>query len=101
MNLDYQERDGGVSLRLKVIPKAKQNQLKPNETGELVCRLQAPPVDGKANEALIAYLAETFGIRRAQVTIVSGEKSRKKTVFLKGVAAEQLRESLFREEKSG
>ncbi len=85
-------------MRLKVIPKAKQNQLKVSESGELVCRLQAPPVDGKANEALIAYLANTFGIRRAQVSIVSGEKSRKKTVFVEGLNAELIRERVAREE---
>ncbi len=47
-------------------------------------RLAAPPVDGKANEALIGFLAETFGVRQRDVSIASGASSRRKIVRISG-----------------
>jgi hypothetical protein len=53
----------------------------------LVVAVNAPPVDGKANEAVVRVLAETFGVARGAVTIVRGETGKKKTVRLAGVVA--------------
>lgn len=64
-----------MKLTIKVIPKAKKNEIK----GEKVY-LKAPPVEGKANEALIAFLAEHFGVKKKQITIIKGEKSRNKVI---------------------
>jgi len=45
----------------------------------------APPVDGEANAAVIEAIAEAFGVRRAAVTIVHGERGRRKTLAIEGV----------------
>ncbi len=57
-------------------------------------RLQAPPVDGAANAALIAFLAETLGVRQRQVQILSGHTSRRKSVLVSGLGKEQVTEKL-------
>jgi uncharacterized protein len=52
--------------------------------------LQAPPVDGRANEALVEFLAELFHVRRAEVTIAAGQRARNKTVLIRGRSAADL-----------
>jgi uncharacterized protein (TIGR00251 family) len=78
-------------LTLKVTPNAKRSEiLGPVEIagGEiaLAIKLKAPPVDGKANQALITFLAKTLGVPRNTVTILRGEKSRVKVVEVEGVS---------------
>ena len=68
-------------IHIKVIPGAKKNSLK-SENDQLKVYLTAPPVDGKANEALIEYLAEYYGVRKSMVTIIKGLKSRSKIVSI-------------------
>jgi len=66
-------------LNIRVIPKAKQNKIV-EEPGRLKVYLTAPPVEGKANDALIDALAEHFNIKRRQIRIVRGMKGRDKVV---------------------
>jgi uncharacterized protein YggU (UPF0235/DUF167 family) len=54
-------------------------------------RIAEPPVEGAANDALIAYLADLFHIPKRSIRIVSGERGRRKRVALAGVTAEQVR----------
>ena len=65
--------------KIKVIPKAKRNAVQ-EEEGRLRVRVTAPAVGGKANNAVIALLAEHFGVKKSKVKIVRGEKSREKLV---------------------
>jgi len=66
-------------INVRVIPRAKQNKVV-EEAGRWKVYLTAPPVEGKANEALIELLAEHFGVKKRQVRLVRGEKGRDKTV---------------------
>ena len=84
----------GVTLRVRVTPRASRNALAGVQAGALRVRLTAPPVEGAANEALIAYLAELLGIARRQVSIASGLASRSKFVVIVGVDMEQARQRL-------
>jgi uncharacterized protein len=68
-------------VNVRVIPRAKQNKVV-EEAGRLKVYLTAPPVDGKANEALIEVLAEHFGVKKRQLRLIRGEKGRDKTVEL-------------------
>ena len=54
----------------------------------VLIRLAAPPVEGAANEALVAFLSEALGVSRRQITIVSGEKSRDKRLRIAGIERE-------------
>jgi uncharacterized protein (TIGR00251 family) len=77
--------DKGVMLQLHVQPGAKKTEAVGLHGDALKIRLAAPPVDGKANACLIAFLAEQLGVARAAISLVSGESSRAKRVRVCGV----------------
>ncbi len=81
--VSIEERDGGVVLRVRVQPKASREAISGTLEGIKVA-LTAPPVDGEANAALIALVAKRVGLPKSAVRLVSGEKSREKTLFLPG-----------------
>lgn len=66
-------------LNVKVIPNAKRNTIEESENS-LKVYLTAPPLEGKANKALIELLAKHFGIRKSNIRILSGERSREKKI---------------------
>ena len=68
-----------MRLNIKVIPHAKQNKIV-EEAGRFKVYLTAPPVEGKANQALIEFLSEHFKVKRRQVKIIQGQKGRLKIV---------------------
>jgi uncharacterized protein len=81
----WQRTAGGLLLDLKITPNAKADKadgLAPGADGRprLHLRLQAPPVDGKANAAVIAWLANTLGCPRSALAITTGQTSRQKRV---------------------
>ena len=67
------------TLAIRVIPNAKQNKIV-DEGERLKVYLTVPAVDGRANKALIALLAEHFGVRKSSISIIRGEKSRDKVI---------------------
>ena len=69
-----------ATLRVKVKPGARTSSLAPQPDGTWLARVAAPPLDGRANEALIALVATHFGVRKARVTIRSGATARLKTI---------------------
>lgn len=75
----------GVILTVRVIPGAVRSSLHLDRPGELTVRLTSPPVDGRANKELARLLAKNLRIAPSNVTIIRGEKSRAKTVLLKGI----------------
>jgi hypothetical protein len=81
---------GENSFAVWLKPRASRNQLVGVREGALNVALTAPPVEGKANEALVKFLAELLDVRHNQVEIVSGERSRHKVVRVAGVAPEEL-----------
>ena len=68
-----------MRINVRVIPRAKQNKIV-EEPNRLKVYLTTPPVEGKANLALIDLLAEYYGVRRSQIRIISGQKGRDKVV---------------------
>jgi len=77
-----------VLISVRVIPRSSKNSI--GWEGEnLKVRLTAPPVDGAANEALVALLAERLGLPKGQVSIVRGATGRQKTVELTGITFEE------------
>lgn len=84
--------EGGARLRVRVTPRARQTALAGivdvDGRPALAIRLAAPPVDGAANKALLAFLATSLGLPRSRLRIVSGETSRLKTVSLSGASPE-------------
>ena len=70
------------TLKLKVKPGSRDESLTEQDDGTWLARVKAPPVDGKANAAVIALVATHFGLRKAQVSIKSGASGRMKLVQL-------------------
>ena len=83
------EHENGTILRLWVSPNAPRTQAEGRREDRLVVRLKAPPVEGKANRAIRAWACAAFGLRASQVSILRGEKSRRKDVLLEGVALDR------------
>jgi uncharacterized protein (TIGR00251 family) len=83
------------TLAIRVIPRAPRTRVDGERGGAILIRLAAPPVDGAANDALIAFLAEVVGVPRRGVTIVSGLTSRDKRVRVDGVDLEVVRARLL------
>lgn len=73
-----------MRLNIRVIPNAKQNKVV-HEENRLKVYLTAPAIEGKANKALIQFLAEHFQTKRNSVKIIKGEKSRDKVVEITGL----------------
>jgi uncharacterized protein (TIGR00251 family) len=78
---------GGAELDLLVQPRASRTRAVGEHDGRLKLQLAAPPVDGEANAALVEFLAEALGVRKADVAIVRGDTGRRKTVRVAGVSA--------------
>lgn len=75
----------GVTLRLHIQPGAKKTEVVGMHGEALKIRLAAPPVDGKANACLIAFLADRLGVARSAISLVSGDSSRAKRVHVSGL----------------
>ena len=74
------------SLAIKAIPNAPRNEVVGWLGDALKVKLHAPPVEGRANEALCAFIAESVGVARRDVTVLRGETSRLKTIRIDGLS---------------
>jgi len=72
----------GVLLHISVMPNAKRTEVDGLHDGALRVRLAAPPIEGRANEALVAWLAKSLGVRRRDIELLRGESSRRKQVAI-------------------
>jgi hypothetical protein len=85
----------GASFAIRVHPRAKKNAVT-GEVGEaLKISLTAPPIEGRANDACVRFLAELLQVPRSSVTIAAGESSRNKIVRVHGLSASQVAERLY------
>jgi uncharacterized protein (TIGR00251 family) len=84
--------DGSITLELHCQPGAKRTEVVGIHGSALKIRLAAPAVEGRANEALVAFLASSFGVPRRNVTLMRGETGRDKTVRIASPAARPDRE---------
>jgi uncharacterized protein (TIGR00251 family) len=92
--IPVRESAAGPSFAVKVHPRARKNAITGTVGDALKLSLTAPPVEGKANQAVVEFFADFFQISRSSVTITSGESSRLKIVRITGITAEQLRQRL-------
>jgi hypothetical protein len=86
----------GVELDVRVIPRARRTETAGLRNGALLVRLAAPPVDGAANTALVAFLASTLGVPSRAVQLLSGERGRQKRVLIAGAMVAQVESALLR-----
>ncbi|MFT4112701.1 MAG: DUF167 domain-containing protein [Silvibacterium sp.] len=85
------DETGGVSIAVRVTPRASKSKIagiyEDPDGARVKIALAAPPVDGKANEALVAFVAEVLGVPRSAVTLMAGDTSRSKRLWVAGGAA--------------
>jgi len=84
----------GTLIRLRVQPRASRERLEGVRDGCVRLRLTAPPVDGAANAACIAFLAKILDISRGQIRLQAGDKSRDKLVHITGLTPAQVAAAL-------
>jgi hypothetical protein len=88
--VEIRERDGATTFAVRVAPRASRDAIEGEYQGALKVRLTAPPLDGRANEALRRLLAESLNVPVSAVRIVAGEKSRTKRISVAGVSRAQV-----------
>lgn len=86
--------DGGVTIRVKVVPGAKREQIAGVLGDRLKIKVSAPPEGGKANAAICAIIAKTLGVKAGAVSVVSGMTNPEKVVRVEGVLAASVRDAL-------
>ncbi len=84
----------GIVINVRVLPGASRNEISGILNDSLKIRLQSPPVEGKANKALIKFLAGKLDIAKNKVSIISGEHSRDKRILIEGLTAEKIHDLL-------
>ena len=80
-------RDDGLLVAIRVTPRGGRDAIAAGTEEHLAARLAAAPVDGKANAALIALVAKTFGVPKRDVTLIGGDTARLKRLHVAGDAA--------------
>jgi uncharacterized protein (TIGR00251 family) len=88
--IEISERDGSIVFAVRVTPRASRDAIEGEYQGALRVRLTAPPVEGRANDALRRLLAAHLNVPVSAVRIVGGEKSRNKRVAVAGVTRAQV-----------
>ena len=91
---DIRETPTGATFTVKVHPRARKNAITGEVGDAFKLALTAPPIEGRANEACIKFLAEVLGVPRSSVTIAAGETSRQKLIRVAGLSADEVRRRL-------
>lgn len=86
--------DGSLTFRIIVVPRASRSRFGPLVGDAIKIAVTAPPVDGRANAAVVQLIARTLGLRKADVAITAGLQGKRKTVRVAGVTAEDLHRKL-------
>jgi uncharacterized protein len=92
--LQIKESAAGVTFAVRIHPRAKRDAVTGEHGDALKIALTAPPVEGRANEALIAFLSALLKVPRASVSIAAGQSSRNKVVRVAGISAAAARQIL-------
>ena len=84
-------KDGRVLIRIYVQPRTSRNAIIGIYDDAVKLAITAPPVDGKANAAVVKYLASFFRIKKKDLEIISGLQSRRKSLLVTGLSEEEIR----------
>ncbi len=84
-DLFFKETEQGVEIRVKVVPGSSKNQMAGSLDGMLKVKIAAPPEKGKANKALISFMAKTLSVKKNDIEILSGKTNPVKMLRISGV----------------
>lgn len=88
------EKNGCLYIRIHLQPRASKNEIIGIHGDSLKVRLTSPPVEGAANSHVIEFFAKRLGVQRSKITILSGEKSRHKTLKIEGLTKSEAASSI-------
>ena len=89
--ISIHDTPAGATFAVKIHPRARKDAITGELEDALKLSLKAPPVEGRANEACIEFLANLLKVPRSSVTIASGETSRDKVIRIAGMVADEVR----------
>ncbi len=92
--IPIKDTPGGASFAVKVQPRAKRNAVAGTIGNALKLALTAPPIEGRANQAVIDFLGEWLAVPRSSITIAAGQTSRNKIIRVAGLTAAQVQARL-------
>ena len=95
--ISYTEKDGILTFRVQVVPRASRSEIMGEHDGALRVRIAAPPVDGAANQELVRLVARALGVPRSAIEITAGHAGKLKTLRVAGVRPSDL-EAITRQE---
>jgi uncharacterized protein (TIGR00251 family) len=90
--VSFSKRETRISLR--VYPNATRNEIVGITNGVLGVKIAAPPIKGKANKELIAFLSQVLGVGRSHLSIIKGHTSRNKVIVIDGLSPEEVKRLL-------
>ena len=94
--IEIKENQEGISIKVRVQPRASRTEITGEHAGTLKLRVAAPPVDGKANDECKRFLAKLLKVSATSVEIISGESSRDKVIQVSNISARRVLEALGR-----
>ncbi|MGD0021576.1 MAG: DUF167 domain-containing protein [Smithellaceae bacterium] len=92
--IQVKESKKGLTFAIQVTPRASRAEITGGQDGALKLKVTAQPVEGVANIACINFLAKVLKLRKSQLEILAGEKSRKKVVLVKDISKKDLEEKI-------
>ncbi len=92
--ISIHDTPAGATFAVKIHPRARKNAITGELEDALKLSLKAPPVEGRANEACIEFLANLLKVPRSSVTIASGQNSARKMIRVRGVSADEVQKRL-------
>jgi uncharacterized protein len=92
--ISIHDTPAGATFAVKIHPRARKDAITGELEDALKLSLKAPPVEGRANEACIEFLAKLLKVPRSSVTIASGQSSPKKVIRVRGVSADEVQKRL-------
>lgn len=93
--IPIRDTPSGATFQVKVHPRAKKNAVSGEIGDALKLALTTPPIEGRANQACIEFLAKLLNVPRSSVTIAAGETSRRKVICVRNLSAVRVRERLL------
>jgi len=83
------EISDGIDVRVRAVPRASKNEIQGLYDNALKIRLTTPPVDGKANQALVKFISKKLNLSKSHIQLIQGATSRQKTLRITGLTKEQ------------
>jgi uncharacterized protein (TIGR00251 family) len=83
--LPVQETEKGLVIQIRVLPRSSRCEVVGIQDGALKIKITSPPIEGKANDECVRFLADQLKIKKSQIEIIAGRKARKKTVIVSGI----------------